>query len=55
MTPETQAKLLEAAKQALVELDEHGQRSKTRYQFLRDAITMAEKEQIIEEITGQPW
>jgi len=49
MTTEAQAKLLDAAKRALVEMEAYedvlyGQRSKTRYQFLRDAIAMAESE-----------
>ena len=45
MTAEVQAKLLDAAKRALVEMETYGGRSKSRYQFLRDAIAMAEEEQ----------
>jgi hypothetical protein len=45
MTPETQAKLLDAAKRALVEMETYGKRSHSRYQFLCDAIAQAEKEQ----------
>ena len=37
MTPETQAKLLDAAKRALVEMETYGKRSHSRYQFLCDA------------------
>ena len=44
MTPEAQAKLLDAAKRALVEMETYGRRSHSRYQFLRDAIAKAEEE-----------